>query len=253
MKKKLTLIAALSVAATLALSACGVSTTTNETADTEVAESTAEPVVDEPEETSEDVTDEVEVTEDTSVTEKTEAESTEFSLSDITAESLDMGVSFTTADGVDKLLVLFTDPDGNPNVVFTSVNAATTADVWWGIYSTDSESTADGTVWTALSFTDKYSAESHLVGYTSVDSTYQITDGSGSIYDGVLLSQEDTFSVLSTAVASISSLTVDDSYAGNAADPSVDADADSDFTVESESTAADTDTSAEDAIADLLS
>lgn len=200
MKKKITAILTICMLA-VTMTACGDSGAAEET--TAAPANTAASEDNSADDTA-DAEEDAAAEEDTA-DEEADASSDEFTLLDVSADMIDVGVYAVDDEQTELVFSMFTAPSGTPMASLFVYCADGTGDVICGSYAAETETDEDGVNWTKLDVSDVYTEQDFTIGFAETDDgQVYILNTAGEVYEGQYLSADDTVVYMGTAVGLLS-------------------------------------------------
>ena len=131
-------------------------------------------------------------------------ESSGFSLMDVTADMIDQGMYAKDDEGNELVVTLFKAPDATPMISMFVFDASGSGDVICGAYGSENVSVAEdenGVTVSTVAISDIYTGNDCVVIFAEKDGATYVGNLNGDLYEGQLLSPEDTITYMGTAVA----------------------------------------------------
>ena len=196
MKKKLAALLALCMLS-VTMTACGGGNAPDETPTAEET-TTAEEITDE-ETTDEEITDAEPDTNDTT------DDSSGFTLLDVTADMIEVGIYAVDEENTQLVFSMFTEPSGTPMASLFVYNPDGSGDVICGPYTNASKTDENGITWTLLTGSDVYTEQTFEIGFAETeDGQVFIMNSAGGVYEGQYLTADETVVYMGTAVGLLS-------------------------------------------------
>ena len=189
MKKKLAALLAICMLS-VTMTACGGDNAPDETP-------TAEETYDE-ETYDEEITDAEPDTNDTT------DDSNGFTLLDVTADMIEVGIYAVDEESNQLVFSMFTEPSGTPMASMFVYCPDGSGDVICGSYTSETETDENGITWTLLTVTDVYTEQTFEIGFAEAEDEVYIMNSAGSVYEGKYLTADETITYMGTAVGLLS-------------------------------------------------
>ena len=220
MKKKLAALLAICMLS-VTMTACGGGNAPDETptaeetiaeeiADEEIAdEEIADEEIADEETTDEEITDEEttdeEITDAEPDTNDTTDDSSGFTLLDVTADMIEVGIYAVDEENTQLVFSMFTAPSGTPMASLFVYNPDGSGTVICGPYTTASKTDENGITWTLFTGTDVYTELTFDIGFAQTeDGQVCILNTEGAVYEGEYLTADETVVYMGTAAGLLS-------------------------------------------------
>ena len=138
-------------------------------------------------------------------TNDTPDDSSDFTLLDVTADMIKVGIHAIDEDNTELVFSMFTAPSGTPMASMFVFETDGSGDVICGPYTSATKTDENGINWTLLTVSDVYRELTFEIGFAETDDGQVcIMNSAGSVYEGQYLTADGTIVYMGTAVALLS-------------------------------------------------
>ena len=138
-------------------------------------------------------------------TNNTTGDSNGFTLLDVTADMIKVGIHAIDEDNTELVFSMFTAPSGTPMASMFVFETDGSGDVICGPYTSDTYTDENGINWSLLTVSDVYRELTFEIGFAETDDGQVcIMNSAGSVYEGQYLTADGTIAYMGTAAALIS-------------------------------------------------
>ena len=138
-------------------------------------------------------------------TNDTTGDSSGFTLLDVTADMIKVGIHAIDEDNTELVFSMFTAPSGTPMASMFVFESDGSGDVICGPYTSATQTDENGINWTLLTVSDVYRELTFEIGFAETDDGQVcIMNSAGSVYEGQYLTADGTIVYMGTAAALIS-------------------------------------------------
>ena len=138
-------------------------------------------------------------------TNDTTGDSSGFTLLDVTADMIEVGIFAVDEEDNQLVFSMFTAPSGTPMASMFVFETDGSGDVICGPYTSATKTDENGINWTLLTVSDVYRELTFEIGFAETeDGKVYILNSAGSVYEGQYLTADGTIVYMGTAAALIS-------------------------------------------------
>ena len=138
-------------------------------------------------------------------TNDTTGDSSGFTLLDVTADMIKVGIHAIDEDNTELVFSMFTAPSGTPMASMFVFESDGSGDVICGPYTSATQTDENGINWTLLTVSDVYRELTFEIGFAETDDGQVcIMNSAGSVYEGKYLTADETITYMGTAVGLLS-------------------------------------------------
>ena len=142
---------------------------------------------------------------ETTTAEETTNDSSGFTLLDVTADMIKVGIHAIDEDNTELVFSMFTAPSGTPMASMFVFETDGSGDVICGPYTSATKTDENGINWSLLTVSDVYRELTFEIGFAETDDGQVcIMNSAGSVYEGQYLTADGTIAYMGTAAALIS-------------------------------------------------